>query len=130
MFFFFCFVLFFCFVFFFCFYKTKVVNLFLKYFLNNLNFIKLISKPDFVERHVFTRNWYVTYMLVFGYILQDMITAQWITCLMVLDLWHNNYRIVTGYKWQVVASLVRVHKPAQGLASAPYWVLEGSTKVL
>ena len=31
------------------FYKTNVVNLFLKYFLNNWNFIKVISKPDFVE---------------------------------------------------------------------------------
>ena len=30
-------------------YKTKVVNLFLKYFPNNWNFVKVILKPGFVD---------------------------------------------------------------------------------
>ena len=38
------------------FYKTKVVNLFLKCFLNIWNFIEVISKPGFAEWHVLQEN--------------------------------------------------------------------------
>ena len=40
------------------FYKTKVVNLFLKYFLNNWNFIKVISKPSFTNWHVLQEKYF------------------------------------------------------------------------
>ena len=42
---------------------------------------------------------------------------------------HSGYQIVTGYRWLVVASLMKVYKPVHDLASAPYRVLEGSTRV-
>ena len=44
-------------------------------------------------------------------------------------LWHSGYWIVMGYKWRVAAPSVKVHKLAQGLASALYRVLKGSTRV-
>ena len=38
------------------FYKTNVINLFLKRFLNNWDFIKVILKPDFADWHVLKKN--------------------------------------------------------------------------
>ena len=39
------------------FYKTKLVNLFLKYFLNKLEFYKGNSKSDFADWHILQENW-------------------------------------------------------------------------
>ena len=44
-------------------------------------------------------------------------------------LQHNGYQIVTRYRRLVVVSLVKVCKLAQDLASAPYRVMEGNTRV-
>ena len=44
-------------------------------------------------------------------------------------LQRNDYGIVTRYKWQIGALSVKVRKLAHGLASVPYRVLEGSTRV-
>ena len=37
----------------------------------NWNFIKVISKPNFVDLHVLRENWYEAYMSAFGYIFRD-----------------------------------------------------------
>ena len=42
------------------FYKTNVGNLFLKCFLNNWNFLKVISKPGFVYWNILQENWFET----------------------------------------------------------------------
>ena len=41
-------------------------NLILKYFLNKLGFIKVISKSDFADWHVLRENWNEAYMSIFG----------------------------------------------------------------
>ena len=54
------------------FYNTKVVNLILKYLLNNWNFIKIILKASFADWHVLRENWCETIRLVFRHTFRDI----------------------------------------------------------
>ena len=42
---------------------------------------------------------------------------------------HNDYQIVMGSRWQVVAPSVKIRDSSQALASVLYRVFEGSTRV-
>ena len=105
-----------------------MANLILKYFLNDWNFINVISKSDFVDWHVLRETdmrlicLFLEWFTRHDYCMVDYMDHDF-------SLRHSGYRIVTGYRWQVVALSLKVRKLAQGLASALYPVLEGSTRV-
>ena len=57
------------------FFKTKVINLFLKYFLNNWNFIKVILNPSFINWKGLRENCYKDIMHGFRQDFRDIDTA-------------------------------------------------------
>ena len=69
------------------FYKTKVVKLFLKWFLNNWDFVKEISKPGFANWHFLQEKQYKAYMPIFRHILRET----WSLHGGLLELWFLDY---------------------------------------
>ena len=89
------------------FYKTKVGNLFLKCFLNKLEFNKVISKSSFFRLAHLGENRYKAYLLVIWNIFatHDYCMVDYLNY--GFGFRHSSYRIITEYKWRVAALSVK-----------------------